>query len=367
MASASKEPWFYELDHILRETLVQELEKRGIHPEKAIEIFKDVLDEVIQELTPKIFNTLKVNMPALLKENKKMRRSFEKRQYELWKEPLDMLEAFLHLSIEVGDVVNRDLRLTATEENCFLIDAVTRLHGQACLIGGEILTLLRSGFADGANARWRSLHEIVVIASFIRKKGNEVAKRYLEHNSIESYKALSEYQKNVKRLNLIPFSSDEVSLVLEEQKRLIEKYGNSYKNAYGWASSALSMKKPRIVDIEKSVKLGHLRPYYRMASHHVHPNPKSILFKLGLSHLSKEIILAGPSNAGLADPGQGMAISLNQINNELLVLEPSLMGIATQKTMAMWVEELCSKFIQVHRIVEKRWFQGKSGKPTEMQ
>lgn len=305
-------------------------------------------------------------MPALLKENKETRNSFEERLYELWKEPLDMLEAFLHLSVEVGNLVNRELRSTSTEENYFLRDVVTRLHGQACLIGGEILTLLRGGFADGANARWRSLHEIVVIASFIREKGNEVAKRYLEHNAIESYKALSEYQKNAKRLKLIPFSSDEVSLIFEEQKRLIETYGNSYKNAYGWASSALGIENPSIVDIEKSVKLDHLRPYYRMASHHVHPNPKSVLFKLGLSHSSKEMILVGSSNAGLADPGQGMAISLNKINNELLTIKPSVMGIATQKIMAKWVEELCNKFIQVHRIVEKRWIQGKFKKPTEM-
>jgi len=72
------------------------------------------------------------------------------------------------------------------------------------------------------------------------------------------------------------------------------------------------------------------------------------------------MILVGPSNAGLADTGQGMAISLNQINNVLLALKPSIMGIATHKIMAMWVEELCNKFIQVHRIVQERWIQGKS-------
>lgn len=199
-------------------------------------------------------------------------------------------------------VFNRELRSTATEENFFLIDAVTRLHGQSCLIGKEILTLLRSGYADGANARWRSLHEVVVVACFIWKHGNEIARRYLEHDIIESYRALNEYQKNAKRLGLIPFSSDEIREISEKRKHLIEKYGNSYKNVYGWASSALDMAKPTLADLERSVRLNHLRPYYRMASHHVHPNPKSILFKLGLSHLSGETILAGPSNAGLADP-----------------------------------------------------------------
>lgn len=157
-----------------------------------------------------------------------------------------MLEAFLHLSIEIGDVVNKELRSIVTKQNCFLIDVVTRLHGQACLIGGEILTLLRSGYADGANARWRSLHEVVVISSFIQEKGNEIAKRYFEHYTIESYKALNEYQSNAKRLKLIPFSIDEAREISEEQKRLIEKYGSSYRNVYGWASSALNIKKPTL-------------------------------------------------------------------------------------------------------------------------
>jgi translation initiation factor 2 alpha subunit (eIF-2alpha) len=361
MPRAKKWPSVSRLEDILKRTLAEELEKKGIPSENAARIRKDILDNALQEYSQKIFDILKATMGALLKEREEARSSFEKRLYELWKEPLDMLEAFLHLSIEVGKAVNGELRSTATKENFFLIDAVTRLHGQACLIGGEVLTLLRGGFADGANARWRSLHEIVVIASFLRQEGNEVAKRYLEHNTVESYKALREYQKNARRLKLIPFTSDEESIVFEEHKRLIKKYGNSYGNAYGWASSGLGVEKPNIANLEKSVKLDHLRPYYRLASHHIHPNPKSVLFKLGLSHSStRAMILAGASNAGLAEAGQGMAISLNQINNELLDMKASMIKIATQKAMLMWVEELCGKFVQVHRIVERHQAKDKS-------
>jgi hypothetical protein len=307
-----------------------------------------------------ISSTLKKDMPSLLTHNRKEKEEFEKRLFELWKEPLDMLEAFLHLSIEIGYTVNRELQTNAEERDSVLIDVLTRLHGQACLIGGEILALLRSGYADGANARWRSLHEVVVVASFIQKNGAEVARRYFEHSAIESYRALKEYQKHQKSLKLEPLSAEEIVEIYKERNQLIRRYGKSYGQSNGWASSVFKLKNPKITDIERSVGLSHLRPYYRMASHHIHSSPKSILFKLGLTQLNPEVILAGPSNAGLADPGQGMAISLNQINNVLLVIKPSLMGLISQTIMSRWVEEICEEFIKVHKIVETQWLHRKT-------
>lgn len=66
MASANKESSFYALDRILKEMLEQELKKKRIQPEKVAGISKDVIDNVLQDLVPKIFSTLKANMPTLL-------------------------------------------------------------------------------------------------------------------------------------------------------------------------------------------------------------------------------------------------------------------------------------------------------------
>jgi hypothetical protein len=43
---------------------------------------------------------------------------------------------------------------------------------------------------DGAIARWRTLHEIAVIAMCVRDRGDAMAERYLLHSTVESYKAL---------------------------------------------------------------------------------------------------------------------------------------------------------------------------------
>jgi hypothetical protein len=39
-------------------------------------------------------------------------------------------------------------------------------------IFNEILVLLKSGYADGANSRWRSLHELAVISFFLLDNNN---------------------------------------------------------------------------------------------------------------------------------------------------------------------------------------------------
>jgi len=57
-----------------------------------------------------------------------------------------------------------------------------------------------------------------------------------------------------------------------------------------------------------------------MASHNVHANPKGVFFKLGMLAES-QVLLAGPSNAGLADPGHGAALSLSRVTAALVGLQ----------------------------------------------
>jgi len=51
------------------------------------------------------------------------------------------------------------------------------------------------GPADGAMARWRTLHEINVVITLIAEHGDELAERYLAHDIDESARALAVYEK----------------------------------------------------------------------------------------------------------------------------------------------------------------------------
>jgi hypothetical protein len=102
-----------------------------------------------------------------------------------------------------------------------------------------------------------------------------------------------------------------------------------------------------ISDIQQAAQLDHLGPYYRMASHNVHANPKGVFFKLGLIG-DRQILLAGRSDAGLADPGHAAALSLGQISSLLLPLSPSLDNNIAVRIMSMLTDEVGDHLLAAH-------------------
>lgn len=335
--------------------LLRDLEKKGLILHET-EDFETIISEAFHaeasEAGAHLLTELQTTAPEMLRERRKDMRSFEKRLNELWREPFDLLEIFLVISYEVGEEFNHEMRPGAAQNNDFVFDVLTRLHSRACQITGEILTLLRSGYAAGAHARWRTLHEVAVVAFFIKQHGNKVAERYLLHSGIESFKGMLEYQKYASTLGHAPFTEEEVEKVTTLRNQLCKKFGKSFGNRYGWAAEVLGKCDPTIPDLEREVNLDHYRPYYRMASHAVHANPKGVTFNLGLLPGTEEVLLAGPTNAGMADPAYATAISLHQTNTALLTTKPSLQGVLILHTMRSLVNEIVEAFLEVHKLVE---------------
>lgn len=83
------------------------------------------------------------------------------------------------------------------------------------------------------------------------------------------------------------------------------------------------IKKPTLKELQCNVGVDYLRGHYRMASHGVHANPKGICFSM-TSLFPFDEIVAGASNAGLADAGEGAARALVSVSAALLSLSPSL-------------------------------------------
>lgn len=310
--------------------------------------------DIIDEMTAILMAGLKKDMPAMLKTYRKDMKSFEKRLQRDWKKPFDLFEAFLVLAVEAGDEFNREFRNNTAEKENYVLEALTRLHARACQIASEVLVLLKNGFADGAHARWRSLHEVAVVASFIKTHGNETAERYLLHDSIESYKAASLYQKYYEALGDEPISQDEYDKIKTVRDELIARFGKSYKNNYGWASSALNKNNPTFRDIEENSGLDHLRPYYKLASHNVHANPKGVIFKLGLLGNIQNILLAGPSNYGFTDPAQNAVSSLGLITVTLLTAKPTIDNVVLSNILLRFETEIAEEFYKIQKKIEAR-------------
>jgi hypothetical protein len=100
------------------------------------------------------------------------------------------------------------------------------------------------------------------------------------------------------------------------------------------------------------VKLDNLSPYYKLASHNVHANPKGISFKLGLGPDRGKVLLAGPSNTGLLDPAQCTALSLLQTTSALLGIRPNLDGVVIMKVLIKLEREIALVFAATQRRIE---------------
>ncbi len=316
--------------------------------------FPDLLTETTEHLALSTLKTLKRSARRMLRDRRGFLAAFEANLYYIWGNALDALEIHLAIALEAGEIFNREFRPVAATSSDFVFEVLTRSHARSCQIASEVLSLLRAGHADGAMTRWRSLHELSVVCSFVSKHGNEVAERYLLHQDIESCKAAAQYQTYCTRIGYRPFPAEEIAVLEEKRVMLIKRFGKTYATEYGWAAEAFGSRDPRLSDIEKSVELDHLRPYYRMASHKVHANPKGVFFSLGLFDGIGNILLAGPSNAGLADPGHLTAISLAQVTTTLLITRPNLDRLVMSNILLKMSDEVGKKFWAADRKLDQQ-------------
>jgi hypothetical protein len=310
-----------------------------------------LIAKCIEQSSDLIWKRLKRSAPAMLRDRRRERRGFETALARSWGRAIDLLTALREVAVEAGDDFNREFWPEAATSGDFVFEVLTRLHARACQTGSEVIALLRSGHADGAHARWRSLHEIAVVAYFVHDHGNDVAERYLLHDGIESHRAALGYQEHCAALGLEPLAKEELARLKATRDALKTRFGDPYTEQHGWAADALHKERPQFVDIERDVGLAHFRPYYKLASHNVHADPKGAFFKLGLLP-NEEVLLAGPSDLGLADPGHGTALALAQITSTLLMTKPNIDRLVICQILRRAAEEIGEAFIAAHRAIE---------------
>lgn len=325
-----------------------------IHSTISSYMTQEEINKMVKEATSDASNTLvkylERKMFTILGTSRDRQNGFNKRLYNLWQRPLNLLKLLLIISEEFGTYHNAKLRPERAKEQDFVFDVLIRLHARSCLVGGEIFTLLCNGYASGADARWRSLYEIVVTSEFIAKHGSITAEKYLLHIAARKYDAMIQYNKFSRMLGTKPFSEQELKEAEEIKNQLGKKYGENFSKQYGWAAEELHKNKPTFRDIEKDVEFEHWQPYYKMASDEIHSNANGLLFNLGLINGSnEEIMLAGPSNAGIEEAGIKTSISISQINSLLGTKYPTYLSITIAKTILKLSDETQRSFLQVSR------------------
>ena len=311
----------------------------------------NLLTSTAEKLAPDVLATLKTKWQSESRLQHKELAGFRRRLYQRWKVPIEKLRMLLTMCRELGDGINSECRKTPDHGCKHLVEVLTRCHARACQISEEILCLLSGGFADGAMARWRTLHEVVVVASLIADGGEALAERYVLHQAVESWRAAGDYQKCCARLGYTRFTEREMKELEKDFNAVVTRFGRSFAGPYGWAADHLRISKPTFAEIEHAVGRDHFRSHYRMASHSVHANPKGVFFKLGLISESP-VLLAGPSNAGMADPGHGAALGLGHISATITKLQPTFDHNVALLMISELLDEIGEAFLEAQRRLE---------------
>jgi hypothetical protein len=196
-----------------------------------------------------------------------------------------------------------------------------RLLARACQVTDEILCLLENGFADGAMASWRTLHEIAVVAEVILPYGNDITERYIDHQAVESKRALDKYKVSAPSLGYKPMPARNQAKIAKAYDKAIATYGKTFKTDYGWAAKHLKKDRPTFADLETAAGRADMRAHHQMSNDNIHAGIKGMYVRLGLMG-NYEGLLAGRSNAGLTEPGQNTAHTLTQLAVLIGLAEP---------------------------------------------
>lgn len=119
------------------------------------------------------------NMLAAAREEKD---AFQNVFTNKWKHGLMMSQALRYICID--SIKHTD----SFQHDTYLLKSLRQLYIRSCQVYYEVFVLISNGLADGAWARWRTLYELSIVATFIAENGEDAARGYFEsENTNEPY------------------------------------------------------------------------------------------------------------------------------------------------------------------------------------
>ncbi|ABQ69828.1 hypothetical protein Swit_3482 [Rhizorhabdus wittichii RW1] len=324
------------LDHILAADEDEiELDDEGIDENLEIN-FTDVdiarLEELMQEFTGElpqvVMDTIREIVPSMVRQYRKewqAYRPYEEKDFELFKHRLqqrwgkgfDALRMLMSSCRDHGALFAERHRKSRAKKGRHQREALLALHMRGCQIAAEIMCLMENGYADGAMARWRTLHELAVVALLIQEYGDELAERYLSHRAIDEYKEMQLAIDAALLLGSKPPSERTIRNVTKTYEIALKQFDPEFRHDYGWAAKLIpGNKKPNFSDLEKLAGHATMRSHYKFASHNVHAGSSGISVRLSTRH-GRSGIATGATNTGFLDPGQNTAFTLVQLTQTL--------------------------------------------------
>lgn len=266
----------------------------------------DIMMSITDSVSADFADFFREKMYEMELEERTRTQEFLARQEQLWGKCFAASQTMYTITIDAAENISQYIHENASTEEKdaqkFMFLALQHLHGRACQMFLEILTLLRNGFGDCAYARWRSLYELNCISYFIKAQGEQIAKQYYEQS-----------QNNVPHKDY------------EWTKGAVNKRGTP-------------MTVKSFAAIETYCEMGNgWNEQYKLACLVTHGSPEGTFKRMSI-YETQNIIPVGRSNYGIAVPAEHSAISLHLISTLFFTLFPYVDGIAYVKTLGKWVD-----------------------------
>jgi Family of unknown function (DUF5677) len=302
--------------------------ERGLPPEDALavapEVFAVAMPKVVKILVTELHRT-KVNLLRDLAADRDALTSYLE---EDWGTAFGAYETAAYAMYEFGGALH-DRRFAAeraqpidraSDADEIVLEVLSLLHGRACTVAQEVLWLLRGGYADGAAARQRTLHELAVVLTLITEDTrNELAGRYLDYAVIEQREDLRLYQIHAATLGQTPLTKEETDSIEAQFEDVLQRRGTSFRRPNQWAEPLFpGDRNITFGKLETKAGLGHLRPYYRQSNHAVHAGPRAAVLNLYVSDRRYMIGAGARANVDFAEIAHASLISLFQCSVALV-------------------------------------------------
>lgn len=253
----------------------------------------------------------KVSVLTGIAKNRADEQSFSGYFEENWSEAFLCSECFYTLICQADDAYSKYISALPDEilnKKKSLYTALLTLQRRAAQQYLEISALIKNGFSDGAFARWRSMHELSVISSFILKYGEEVAEKFIEAQSTEDR-----------------YDWAMVSGAFRENKRHVT-FGDILK----------------LTDMNDDV----WKENYTVANQTVHASPQGTFGRLGAPEGDSKSSYR--SGYGIAAPAIQCANTLALVSSMLFSVFQDEKTIRKMTLAANWLEELTDVYLRTH-------------------
>ncbi len=289
---------------------INKLKKQGVSDEEVLVRerefdFTEVLETMIQTATDNTVQFFQSTMYERVMEERATIDEFIAHQDQIWGKGFVASEAMYIIAVESAEAYGEylaDLPNNQKDDKKYRYLALRELHGRSCQVFLEILCLMKSGFADGAYARWRTMYELSIVAEFIWNNEEYVAQAFIQASE-----------------------------------------GND--NWYNWAKEAPCFKSQKknitfsAIESKCNLLTDDWKKQHELAHKIVHASPQATFKRLGIFKPNGNII-AGHTDYGIVSAAENSAISLSKITTLFLTLIPYGDGLVHSRCLSKWVKEI---------------------------